>query len=71
MLLMLMMTSPILRMKKTGTLMETNSVMIYPMMMMSGPVMMDKCGDDNQHHDVEDGFMYAEEGTWLTWDHTT
>ena len=61
MLLMLMMINPILIMKKTGTLMKTRSVMMYPMMMISGPVLMETYGDDNESHDIEDEFVYTEE----------
>ena len=55
MLLMLMMTNLILIMMKTGTLMPTSSVMMYPMMMISDPVLMNTCGDDDEAHDIEEG----------------
>ena len=60
-LLMLMMTTRILIMKMIGTLKKTRFVMMYPMMMISGPVLMETCGDDNESHDIEDEFVYTEE----------
>ena len=53
-LLMLMMKTPTLIMKRTGPCLKTRSVVMYPMTMISGFVQMETCGDDNEPPDIED-----------------
>jgi hypothetical protein len=38
-------------------------LMLYPMIMISGPVLMDTSGDDNKLNDIEYEFVYTEKDT--------
>ena len=62
-LMCLVITNPILMLKKTGSLMKTSSVLVCHMMMMTDPVMMETSGGDNKPHDVQDKFVHAVENT--------
>ena len=53
-LLMLMLTNPTLIIKRNGTLLKTKSVMMNPIMRMSGHVQMGTYGADNEPPDIED-----------------
>ena len=53
MLLMLMMTPPPLIMKRTGPLIQTRSVVMYPMTVISGLLQMGTYGGDNEPPDIE------------------
>ena len=51
---MLMLTNPTLIIKRNGTLLKTKSVMMNPIMRMSGHVQMGTYGADNEPPDIED-----------------
>ena len=63
MCLVMMRINSILMLKKTDPLMTTSYVLVGPMMMMTGPLMMQISGDDDQPHDGENKFVYTEEDT--------
>ena len=48
---------------KTGILLIHLMLMLYPMIMKSGPVLMDTNVDDNELHDIDYEFVYTEGDT--------